>query len=470
MEFHSGGSGESNMTVDTDRTSDEGPIGRRPVSMVELPLMPLQEGWLTAEARYPDATTPLILLVHRLRGPLRTDAVVRAVGAVVDRHENLRAQFVDRDGVPAQVIGPATGLAVERIDLSDLPDEAREDRARELLLERRGVRFDLERGPLAVACLLRLAEDDHVLTMTVHHILADGASLAILDRELAAFYRAFVDGTDPDLPPLPIHYGDFAVWYATTPQPQQAEDLEFWVDTLAGVPPLELRTDHPRPPRKGAPAADVRHLMTGDLAERTAELAQARRSSRFMVLLAALQVLLSLRSGQTDFCVGLPVAGTWRTRPELAPVVGLFNTMLPVRREVAGDPTFAEHLAGTRDALLDALDHQDVAFSRLTAALGIPHDPGRIQLCQALFDFDEHYEDSELDLPGVRVEGFPLGLPKIPYDLMVYAWLAPDGLWARFIYDTALFTPDTMTGMAVEYERILRAAVDTPDVPISKLA
>jgi hypothetical protein len=437
--------------------------------MVELPLMPLQEGWLTAESRYPDATTPLVLMVHRLRGPLVADALERAVSAIVNRHENLRAHFVIRDGEATQVIGPPDGLAVERIDLSDLPEERREDRARELLLERRGVRFDLERGPLAAACLVRLADDDHVFTLTVHHILADGASLPILDRELAAYYRAFVADSEPELPALPVQYGDFAVWYATTPQPQQAEDLEYWVEQLTGVPALELRTDRPRPERKGASAADVRHLIEGDLGERLTAFAQAHRTSRFAVLLAGLQVLLARRSGQTDFCVGLPVGGPWRTRPELAPLVGLFNAMLPLRGDLSRDPTFAAHLGETRNALLDALDHQDLPFSRITAALGLPHDPGRVLLCPVLFLFDEHFANPELDLPGLRVEAVPLGLPKIPYDLMVYAWPGPEGLWTRFIYDTALFDSATVAGMAAEYEQILRAAVDTPDVAVSRL-
>lgn len=455
--------------MDTGQDDDEAPIRRRPASMVELPLMPLQEGWLTAETRFPDATTPLILLVHRLRGPLVAEALERAVSAVVNRHENLRAHFVNRDGTAAQVIRPPTGLPVERIDLSDLPEQTRENRARELLLERRGVRFDLEHGPLAAACLLRLADDDHVFTMTVHHIVGDGLSLPILDRELAAYYQAFAAGEEPQLPDLPVQYGDFAVWYATTPQPRQAEDLEYWVDELTGAPQLELNTERARPARKGAPAADVRHLIEGELGERVNEFAKARRCSRFMVLLAALQVLLARRSGQTDFCVGLPVAGTWRTRPELAQLIGLFNTMLPLRTDLSGDPTFAEHLGETRNALLDALDHQDLAFSRLTAALGRPQDPGRVQLCPVLFDFDEHYETTEVDLPGLRIEGIPLGLPKIPYDLMVYAWPGPDGLWTRFIYDTALFDHETMAGMAAEYERILRAAVDDSEVPVSQL-
>ena len=455
--------------MDTAQEDAEAAIRPRPASMVELPLIPLQESWLTAETRYPDATTPLILLVHRLRGPLVAEALERAVGAVVNRHENLRARFINRDGDAAQVIGPPTGLTVERIDLSDLPEQTREDRARELLLERRAVRFDLERGPLAAACLVRLADDDHVFTMTAHHIVADGLSLAILDRELAAYYRAFAAGEQPGLPDLPVQYGDFAVWYATTPQPQQAEDLEYWVDLLTGAPQLELNTDRPRPDRKGAPASDVRHLIGGDVTDRMIDFAQAHRCSRFQVLLAAVQVLIARRSGQTDFCVGLPVGGTWRTRPELAPLIGLFNTMLPLRADLSGNSTFAEHLSVTRYSLLDALDHQDIAFSRLTAALGIPHDPGRVLLCPVLFDFDEHYESTEVDLPGLRIEGIALGLPKIPYDLMVYAWPGPDGLWTRFIYDTALFDNETVASMAAEYERILRAALDDPDVPVSQL-
>jgi non-ribosomal peptide synthetase component F len=327
----------------------------------------------------------------------------------------------------------------------------------------------MERGPLVAACLLRLADDDHIVTLTIHHILADGASLAILDRELAAYYRAFVAGAEPDLPELPVQYGDFAVWYATTSQPQQQEDFNYWVNRLAGAPALELRTDLPRPPRKGAPADDVRHLIDGEVAARAAELARAHRSTRVMVLLATLQTVLWRHSGQADFCVGLPVAGTWRTRPELAPLVGSFATMLPLRCQLSGDPTFTEVLAAARDSLLDALDHQDIAFSRLTSALGVPHDPGRTQLCQVLFDFDEHFESTELDLPGLRVDGFPLGLPKIPYDLMVYGWLGQDGLWLRLIYDTALWQPTTIAELARDYEKVLRVAVDAPHTRISAL-
>ncbi len=157
-------------------------------------------------------------------------------------------------------------------------------------MQRRQTPFDLEGGgPLVASALLSLAADDHIWTLTVHHILADGASLSIIGRELGAIYPALLAGADPGLPEPPIQYGDFAVWYDTADHPQHDEDLQYWLDRLAGVPPLELHTDLPRPARKAAPAAEVTHLVDADLADRVDALTRALRCTRFMVLLATLR-------------------------------------------------------------------------------------------------------------------------------------------------------------------------------------
>jgi hypothetical protein len=454
---------------DPDGDAADSMIVRRPASVVELPVLPLQEGWLTVETRFPGASTPLVQLVHRLRGTLSVDALVRAVGALVDRHESLRGLFADRGERTTQVIGPAGGLEVERVDLEHLPADERVDRARSMLRERRKARFDLANGPLVKACLLRLTGDDHVLAVTIHHVLADGLSLGILSRDLGVFYRAFLAGTEPDLPELSIQYGDYAVWYATMPQPQREEDQEYWVELVRGVPALELRTDRPRPPRKGAPAGDLDHSIGAELTGRIVELAKARRCSPNMVLLAVVQALLGRRSGQTDFCVGIPVAGIGRRRPDTSELVGLFNTMLPVRCDLSGDPAFAGLLADTRDNLLDGLDHEDIALSRLSAALGLPHDPSRTNLTQVLFQYYEADAGQSLSLPGLAVEGFPLDIPNTPFDLMVYTGLRGDGLGTLFIYDTALFDQTSIEALAVAYENVLRFVADHPEARLSEL-
>ncbi|HET6214531.1 MAG TPA: condensation domain-containing protein, partial [Micromonosporaceae bacterium] len=289
-------------------------IPRRPADLVELPLSPQQRRWWFLCTSYRGALSPIVSLVHRLRGPLVVDAWLRAVGALVDRHEGLRVRFVNRPDGPVQVIAPPAGLDVERIDLTGLPEEVREDRARQLLNERRQTVLDLAGSPLVTSCLIRLADDDHVWTLTAHHILADGAAMAIADRELRTMYRACADGTEPELPDIAVPFGDYAVWQDSTPASQYADDRSYWLDRLAGVPPLDLRTDRPRPAVKSAPAAEVGHPIPGELAQRVEELARSERCTRFMALLAAFQVLLAEWSGQRDICVGLPVMGAGRAR------------------------------------------------------------------------------------------------------------------------------------------------------------
>lgn len=456
------------MFTMTDVTWDA-PVAARPSHLVELPLTPLQARWWFLCTSYPGGMSPLVDLVHRLRGPLDVDAWERSVDAVVDRHEILRTLFASRPDGPVQIVGPAKGIVMEHIDLRDLPPAQRAERARELLDERRRLALDLETGPLVHTSLLRLADDDHVWRMTIHHILADGASLAVIDRELGAIYPALLDGVEPALPELPVQYGDFALWQSTADTEKEDEDREYWREQLAGLRPLDLAQALPRPAQKGAAAAEVAHTVDPELTRRIEELGRSARCTRFMVLLAALHILLARAGGQDGFAIGIPVAGVGRTRPELAKLVGLFNNALALRCDLSGDPTFREVLAGVRETVIDALDHQDLPWGQVVALLDEPHDPGRAQGFQAMFLHDEVEVASRLTLPDLRVEEFPLGVPRVLHDLMVYAGPSPQGLSTKFVYDTALFTAETVTGLAHGYERLLRAAVDDPDTRLSAL-
>jgi hypothetical protein len=430
-------------------------IPRRPESPAELPLLPRQLRWFNIEKIYPGATSPQVQLSFRLRGPLDVDAWLRAVAAVVDRHEGLRARFHTGETGPVQVIGPPRTLEVERVEAGSAAA------ARELLAAR-PAGFDLERGDLVRSCLVRLADDDHVWTLTVHHIAADGSSLGVVERELTLLYRAFLAGEPPRLPELPVRSGDYAVWQAANHRPEHDEDhRRFWVKQLAGVPVLDLRTDHPRPERKGAPTAEVRRVLGDDLAQRVEGLAASTRSTRFIVLATALQVVLAGWSGQRDFCFGIPVAGSERNHPELMNVVAPFNSVLALRCELSGDPTFTQLLTRTRGTLLESLMHQDMSLSGVVTALNVPPDPGRAQLSEVLFLVDEPAADG-LALPGMTVEEFPLPLTKMPYDLMVYTGLNATGLWTTFHYDTALFTEETVAGKVRELAAVLDAAAADP--------
>jgi len=439
----------------------------RPAGLVELPLSTQQRRWWSIVADNPGALSPLVYLGYRMRGRLAVDAWLRAVAAVVDRHEILRARFVERADGPVQVFDPPKGLDVERVDLRDLPEAEREHRARDLLNERRQRPFDLTVGPLLHSCLVRLADEDHIWTLTIHHILADGASLTVIDREIGQLYRAFVEGTEATLPELPIQYGDYAVWCRSVPDRLHDEDRVYWVTLLAGAPALALPTDRPRPGETGAPAGEIAHPLDAGLAAELEALGKASRSTLFMVLLAALHAQLSRRSGQVDFCVGIPVVGA-RSQPELATMVGVFNNTLALRCDLSGDPTFREIMDRMRDVVLDALDHQTIPFSRVMAELRANHGLDRAPLYEVMFIF-EHAEQVGPDLPGLRLSEFPLDVPRIRLDLMVYGWPTGDGIATRFVYNSALFTQTTMTGMAQGFADLLRAVADDVELRLSEL-
>ncbi|MDI1460949.1 condensation domain-containing protein [Catellatospora sp. KI3] len=433
--------------------------------MRHLPLSALQQRFWYLCTAYPGEASPILVLNWRLRGPLDLAAWRGAVNAVVDRHESLRTGFVLRDGEPVQVVMPPAGIDTPVVDLTGHPPEERDARAGELLSARTHRLLDLTADPLVGSTLLRLADDHHVWCFTMHHLLADGASLRTVGREVRAGYLAALDGAAPDLPPLTLQYGDFAQWQS---EQDQAAELAYWQGHLSGAPSLELPTDLPRPAEKSAHSAEHIHLMPPELAEQVAELSRRTRCTPFMVLLTALQLLLGERSGQDDFCVGTPVAG--RVRAEFEPVVGLFANTLALRADLAGDPTFAELLKRTRATVIGGLQRQSVPLGRIIATLGVPRDPGRTQLFDVVFSMRNDGTALAPRLGPLEVEGFPHGHAKVLHDLVFDIWrLDSSGLRAGIRYDTALFKPDTVDELARRYEQILSAAVARPGDRLSEL-
>jgi Condensation domain len=462
-------------------------IPRRPADLVELPLSVLQQRlWFLCTAYSGDAS-PTVYLAYRLRGPVDVEALVAALGDVSDRQESLRTRIVERPDGPVAVgpaavgpaaVGPAAmgpvvvldppgGLAVERIDLSDLPPAQREERLERLLAGWTRILFELRGGSLVRARVVRLDDADHVLYVVLHHIIADGASVGVLARELAAHYRARVAGTAPDLPELTIGYGDFAYWQSQGHGTGGLDGLPYWRDRLAGLPVPDLATDRPRPAQKGTRGEDVVHPLDGELAAALERLARSHRCSLFAVLLAGFWALLSRHGGGEDVCVGSPIGG--RTRVELEPLIGNFANTLPLRGDLSGDPTFAELLVRARSTVLGALAHQEVPFANVVAALDLPRDPSRMQVFGAILVLQ--YGGGDRDpLPGLPAEPIPAGFPQITHDVVLDAWRDPAGLWLVFRYDSALFDRSTIVGWAEEFEAMLRGAAADPGTPLSLLA
>lgn len=434
--------------------------------MIEVPLSPAQERMWFLD-RFDPGQPNNVVQSRRLRGPVDSDALELAFAAVTARHEALRASFLERDGVPVQLIADPGDFRLERVDLTSEPESLRQDRAREVGLQLYDTRFDLSRGPLLRAALLRLGTDDHVLVIVAHHIVFDGTSQSILVQDLGAAYGALVAGRAPDLPPPPIGWSQYVREQAEQPAEKAEQALAYWRERLADAPALNLPTDLPRPLFKTPRAEQVRHQLDAELAGGLERLARSQRGTLFMVLLAAYQVLLGRHAGQEDVCVGSASAG--RGRPELEALIGSFVNTLVLRGDLSGDPTFADLVRRTRGTALEAYAHQDVPFERLVGELDVARDVSRTPLFETMLILHNQQGSDLHILPGVVGERFQMGHPQSLYDLVVDASVTPAGLSLRARYDAALFTAETVTQLMTRYEALLRAVVADPQRRIGDL-
>ncbi|MBW8849128.1 MAG: non-ribosomal peptide synthetase, partial [Burkholderiales bacterium] len=297
----------------------------------------------------------------RLKGALDAAALRAALDRIVVRHEALRTSFVLVDGDPVQVIAaPEVGLALTQVDLSG--HAAPEAELERLAAEEAAAPFDLERGPLIRGRLVRLAHDDHVLLVTMHHIVSDGWSMGVLVNEFSALYAAFSQGRPDPLPPLPIQYADYAVWQRRWLAGGVLQrQLDFWRNHLSGAPALlELPTDWPRAPVQDYAGASVDFAFDAELSANLKALSQRHGSTLFMTLLAAWAALLSRLSGQDEVVIGTPVAN--RHRAEVEPLIGFFVNTQALRIDLSASPSVAQLLAQVRATALAAQDHQDLPF------------------------------------------------------------------------------------------------------------
>jgi len=405
----------------------------------------------------------------RLRGALDLPAFQRALAAVVRRHESLRTSFPAVDGEPVQRISTALRLCLPAVDLAGLAPAAREAEARRLAAVEFRLSFDLARGPLLRANLLRLAGGHHVLLLTRHHIVSDAWSTGVLIGELQAGYEAAAAGRAPRLPALPIQYADFAVWQRRRLAGERLEaELAYWRDRLAGAPAtLELPADRTRSASSGAPGAV--HAATMPAAVVRALEARARRqgATPFMVLLAGFQLLLSRLTGQRDVVVGTPIAG--RDRQEIEGLIGFFVNTLALRAEVAGARGFRHLVDRVREAALGAYAHQELPFDRLVVELRPERQSGRLPLVQVVFQL-HNAPRPELAAPGLALSAFPVAEGVAKFDLVLNATPGVDGSLAMaWTYDRALFDRATVRRFAAAFERLLAGALEEPDRPVGEL-
>ncbi|WP_055590624.1 non-ribosomal peptide synthetase [Streptacidiphilus griseoplanus] len=399
----------------------------------------------------PDDPSYNTAYAYRLHGTLDPDALAAAFTTVAARHDALRTRFTAVGGEPRAVVEPPVPVPVERIDAASAEE------ARTLVAARTNTRFDLAAAPPLRVTLIRIAEQDHVLCVVLHHINGDGWSFNVLRDEVAACYAGL------PLPPAPPQYSELAAAAAG----QDPAGLGWWVDRLSGAPVLDLPTDRPRPARRTAAGDEVRFDLPAELVDAVRELARQARCTPYMVLLAVYQVLLARHSGQGDFCIGTPAAG--RGRPELERVIGFLSTTLVLRCDLTADPSFGELLRATRSGVLGALAHPDVPFELLVGALAVERDLSRTPLYQAMFAL--HTQGDVADpLPGLLAEPFPLGWHSARCDLSLDLYEQDGGgLQAVLIHSTDLFDRDTVERMAARFRQLLTSVLADPTQPVSRL-
>ncbi|HEX8390771.1 MAG TPA: amino acid adenylation domain-containing protein, partial [Longimicrobium sp.] len=404
----------------------------------------------------------------RLRGVLDAAALESAVGEIIRRHESLRTTFREVDGGPVQVIAPFAGFSLPRDDLSALPADAREARAHLLAAEDAALPFDLEQGPLLRARLLRLAGDDHVLLLCMHHVVTDGWSMGVFYRELSALYTAYAAGAEPALAPLPLQYAEYAAEQrGRLTAAAMDRELAWWRERLAGAPALlELPTDHPRPAAQSYRGAREAVEVPAEVTERLQALARAEGASLYMVVLAAFQVLLGRYADTDDVVVGSPIAG--RTRPEVEGLIGFFVNTLVLRTDLSGDPGFRELLRRVRAATLGAYAHQEVPFERLVAEVQPERSLGHAPLFQALLTLDEAGAETEA-LPGLTVSRVKLETGTAKFDLALALAQNGNGLSGELVYASDLFGAATIRRMAAHLGRVLEQVAADADVRLSGL-
>ncbi|MEY9911336.1 thioester reductase-like protein [Catenulispora sp. MAP12-49] len=449
-------------------TTLEDPAVFDPAAQDVFPLSFAQERIWFLEQLDPGSAAFTITAALRVRGHLDAVALDRALTALADRHEVLRIRF-DHDGTaPVQLIAPDAGTVLRVVDVSGLPGGQARAAAEAIASGQARSSFDLRQGPMMRAGLVRIAADEGLLLIVLHHSVCDGWSADLLVRDLAELYRAEVRATAPELPELPIQYADFAVWQRETLADSGLdEQLGYWKQALSGVPRvLDLPTDHRRPAEQDFGGAMVSRELGPDAAASLVDAARAEGATPFMLLLAAYQCVLARRAGQPAFLIGTPVSG--RTRPETADLLGCFINMLALPVDVSGDPTMRELLARVRRTCLDGYAHQDLPFEHLVTELDPPRDLGRAPLAQVLIAVQDGLS-GDVDVEGATLTPAPVASGVASYDLTLDAQLAAEGFRLNLVYATALFEPATAEGILDDVVAALTAMGESLDRHLSDL-
>ncbi|HTU46693.1 MAG TPA: amino acid adenylation domain-containing protein [Bryobacteraceae bacterium] len=411
-----------------------------------------------------------VVVAWRLAGELDTAALEYAINTIIGRHEALRAHFEEVEGEPIQVIEPLARLAIERADLTGL-DEKSQEAAVEAAIERESTTsFDLARGPIIRAKLLRTGACQHVFLRTIHHIAYDGWSEAVFSRELTELYAAHREGRENPLNSLPLQYADFALWQRNWLESGALDEgLEYWTRQLQHMPErLEIPTDRPRTNKQAFSAKLLQTVLPHIEAAALKRLSRENQATLYMTLLASFAVLISRYGRQQDVTIATPIAN--RQDAQLEDMIGFFVNMLLMRVRANSTATFRELLAATRIATLEAYERQEAPFERIIQALSPSRSASAMPILQIVFAL-QNAPSTPPSLAGLHVESIQTGGLRIPVDLALHTVIEPDeSLRFYWFYNGELFDQVRIEQLARHYRRILNAVSENIDRPLISIS
>ncbi|MGH3904403.1 MAG: amino acid adenylation domain-containing protein, partial [Pseudonocardiaceae bacterium] len=433
-----------------------------------LPLSFAQQRLWFLDEFAPGSTEYISPTAMRLRGELDVDALSSALTTLVARHESLRTTIDSVDGRGVQLVHSSYDVDIPVLDLSGSAEPERDAELARFLEREVSTPFDLRQGPLVRVRLVRLGDDEHVLTVVLHHIITDGWSTGVLLDDLGALYAAAVRGEQAVLPTLPVQYADYAAWQRERLSGQALDNqLDYWRMKLDGVAPLELPTDRPRPPVRTDNGAQLEFQVPAGLMVQLRMLARQRGATLYMTLVAACQLLLHRWSGQNDVAVGTVVSG--RERTELERLIGFFVNTLVLRTNLSGNPTFRELLGREREVALGAYAHHDVPFEKLLEHLNFQRGLSHTPLFQMFFNM-HIFPENQIILPGLTVETLSHRRVVSHFDLTLYVLDRDEEIELSLAYNADLFDPARMVEMLEQLNHLLLQIGENPEARIERLS
>jgi thioesterase domain-containing protein/acyl carrier protein len=419
--------------------------------------------WLLSQLS-PDVPVYNIAVAYRLTGELDVPALEQSIAGIARRHEILRTTFPTVKGRLEQRVSPDATAPLVPIDLRDLAPRERAARVRQLASEEAATPFDLGRGPLWRVTLLRCSDQEHVLLLTMHHIVSDGWSFLLFCQELSALYAAHRAGRPSPLPALPLQYADFAQRQRQLLSgPFLDEQLAYWREHLAGdIPTLQLPTDRPAVLGVSPRGARQSLALSPELSQALNDLSQRENATPFMTMLAAFQALLYQFTRQEDMTLCTPMVG--RHRSQSRSLIGYFNNLLPLRCDLRGDPSLIELVRRARQVSLNAYKYQDLPFSLIIDAPHLRH----VSLNRVLFSLDMAWPP-ELSLVGLTIQAEDLDTGTSDFDLGVSIWEQEGRFLGTIKYKTDLFDDDTIRGLIAQYQSVLETLITEPERALASL-